>query len=154
MRSSITYRINIDGRRSPRPRRQVLLRVQLAGAAAIEIPAHDEHFYALKNVPHGQLRQILYFSKSTNTTRRGFVYTPPDYDKDPTQPLIRCSTSSTATPAKTRPGGGNQGRANLIMDNLIATGKAKPFIIVMDNGGGNVFGGPGSAAGRPGGGGS
>src|SRR5512146_2979304 len=47
--------------------------------SGIEIPAKDQDFYALKDVPHGQLRQILFPSKSTNTSRRAFVYTPPDY---------------------------------------------------------------------------
>jgi enterochelin esterase family protein len=53
--------------------------------SGIEIPAHDQDFYALKNVPHGQLRENLYYSKSTNTVRRCVVYTPPDYDKDLTK---------------------------------------------------------------------
>jgi len=50
--------------------------------SGIEIPAHDQDFYALKDVPHGRVQQILFPSKSTNTSRRAFVYTPPDYDKD------------------------------------------------------------------------
>ena len=53
--------------------------------SGIEVPAKDRDFYTLKDVPHGQLRQILFPSKSTNTSRRAFVYTPPDYDKDQTQ---------------------------------------------------------------------
>jgi hypothetical protein len=50
--------------------------------SGIEIPAHDQDFYALKNVPHGTVQQILFPSPSTNTSRRAFVYTPPGYDKD------------------------------------------------------------------------
>ena len=50
--------------------------------SGIEIPAHDQDFYALKDVPHGKVQQILFPSKSTNTSRRAFVYTPPSYDKD------------------------------------------------------------------------
>ena len=49
--------------------------------SGIEIPAHDQDFYALKDVPHGNMQQILFSSKSTNTQRRAFVYTPPGYDK-------------------------------------------------------------------------
>ena len=49
--------------------------------SGIEIPAHDQDFYAMKDVPHGNVQQILFPSKSTNTSRRAFVYTPPDYDK-------------------------------------------------------------------------
>jgi predicted alpha/beta superfamily hydrolase len=100
--------------------------------SGIEIPAHDQDFYALKNVPHGKVQQILFPSASTNTSRRAFVYTPPGYDKD----------NSTRYPVLyLQHGWGedetawtNQGHANLIMDNLIAEGKIKPFIIVMTYG--------------------
>lgn len=44
--------------------------------SGIEIPAHDQDFYALKNVPHGHVHQILFPSPSTKTSRRAFVYTP------------------------------------------------------------------------------
>ena len=50
--------------------------------SGIEIPAHDQDFYALKNVPHGNVQQILFHSPSTNSERRAFVYTPPTYGKD------------------------------------------------------------------------
>jgi len=100
--------------------------------SGIEIPAHDQDFYALKDVPHGRVQQILFPSKSTNTSRRTFVYTPPDYDKDLTRrfPVLYLQhgwgEDDTAW--------SNQGHANLIMDNLIAEGKTKPFIIVMTYG--------------------
>jgi enterochelin esterase-like enzyme len=133
------YRINIDGADVPDPGSKFFFGANRWGSA-IEIPAHDEDFYALKNVPHGQLRQNLYFSKSTNTTRRCFVYTPPDYDKDTTKryPVLYLQHGA----GEDETGWGSQGRANLIMDNLIAAGEAKPFIIVMDHGG-NIGGGPG-----------
>jgi len=131
------YRINIDGADVPDPGSRFFYGASRWGSA-IEIPAQDEDFYALKNVLHGQLRQNLYFSKSTNTTRRCFVYTPPDYDKDTKAryPVLYLQHGA----GEDETGWGNQGHANLIMDNLIAAGKAKPIIIVMDNGGGNVFG--------------
>ena len=128
------YRINIDGADVPDPGSKFFYGAGRWGSA-IEIPAQDEDFYAVKNVPHGQLRQNLYFSKSTNTTRRCFVYTPPDYDKDTGKRYPVLYLQHGAVEDET--GWGNQGRANLIMDNLIAAGKAKPFIIVMDNGGNN-----------------
>lgn len=112
----------------------------------IEIPAKDQDFYALKNVPHGQLREILYFSKTTNSIRHSYVYTPPDYDKDLNQryPVLYLLHGY----AENESGWGAQGKAGLIMDNLLAEGKAKPFIIVMENGGisrslGDRRGGPG-----------
>ena len=50
--------------------------------SGIEIPAQDKDFYALKDVPHGNVQQILFPSPSTKTSRRAFVYTPPTYGKD------------------------------------------------------------------------
>ena len=140
------YTMNIDGASVPDPGSLFFYGANRWGSA-IEIPAKDEDFYALKNVPHGQLRQTLYFSKSTNTTRRCFVYTPPDYDKNPTKryPVLYLQHGA----GEDETGWGSQGRAGLIMDNLIAAGKAKPFIIVMDNGG-NIGGGAGRGrAGAP-----
>ena len=132
------YTINIDGADVPDPGSKFFYGAGRWGSA-IEIPAQDEDFYAVKNVPHGQLRQNLYFSRSTNKTRRCFVYTPPDYDKDTNAryPVLYLQHGA----GEDETGWGSQGRANLIMDNLIAAGKARPFIIVMDNGG-NIGGGP------------
>ncbi|MFO0958372.1 MAG: alpha/beta hydrolase-fold protein [Isosphaeraceae bacterium] len=137
------YRINIDGAEVPDPGSKSYFGAGRWGSA-IEIPAQDEEFYAVKDVPHGQLRQTLYFSKSANTTRRCFVYTPPDYDKDSTVRYPVLYLQHGAFEDET--GWGNQGRTGLIMDNLIAAGKSRPFLIVMDNGGNNFAGGP-----RPGG---
>jgi enterochelin esterase-like enzyme len=138
------YRINIDGADVPDPGSKFFYGANRWGSG-IEIPAQDQDFYALKNVPHGQLRQNLYFSKSTDAVRRCFVYTPPDYDKDTkTQyPVLYLQHGA----GEDETGWGNQGCANLIMDNLIAAGKAKPFIIVMDNGG-NIGGGKGPKGGK------
>jgi enterochelin esterase-like enzyme len=105
--------------------------------SGIEIPAHDQDFYALKDVPHGHIHQILFPSKSTNTSRRAFVYTPPGYDKNNTKryPVLYLQHGW----GEDETAWSNQGRANLIMDNLIAEGKTKPFIIVMTYGMTNVI---------------
>jgi predicted alpha/beta superfamily hydrolase len=97
--------------------------------SGIEIPAHDQDFYALKDVPHGNVQQILFPSKSTNTQRRAFVYTPPGYEKDKSKkyPVLYLQHGW----GEDETAWSNQGHANLIMDNLIAEGKTKPFIIVM-----------------------
>ena len=101
--------------------------------SGVEIPAKDEDFYALKNVPHGQLREVRYFSKSSNSVRRCYIYTPPQYDREPKKrfPVLYLQHGA----GENETGWGNQGHAGLIMDNLIAEGKALPFIIVMENGG-------------------
>jgi enterochelin esterase-like enzyme len=100
--------------------------------SGIEIPAQDQDFYALKDVPHGKVQQILFPSKSTNTSRRAFVYTPPDYDKDQVKryPVLYLQHGW----GEDETAWSNQGHANLIMDNLIAEGKIKPFLIVMTYG--------------------
>ncbi|MFL9831394.1 alpha/beta hydrolase-fold protein [Flavobacterium sp. ST-87] len=100
--------------------------------SGIEIPAHDQDFYALKNVPHGHVQQILFPSKSTNTSRRAYVYTPPSYSKEQSKrfPVLYLQHGW----GEDETAWSNQGRVNLIMDNLIAEGKIKPFIIVMTYG--------------------
>jgi enterochelin esterase-like enzyme len=100
--------------------------------SGIEIPAHDQDFYALKDVPHGNVQQILFPSKSTNTSRRAFVYTPPGYEKSKATryPVLYLQHGW----GEDETAWSNQGRANLIMDNMIADGKIKPFIIVMTYG--------------------
>lgn len=100
--------------------------------SGIEIPAHDQGFYALKDVPHGMVQQILFPSASTNTSRRAFVYTPPGYSKNQTEryPVLYLQHGW----GEDETAWSNQGHCNLIMDNLIAEGKIKPFIIVMTYG--------------------
>ncbi len=100
--------------------------------SGVEIPAPDQDFYALKDVPHGKVEQILFPSKSTNTSRRAFVYTPPDYDKDQRKRYSVLYLQHGWGEDETA--WSNQGHANLIMDNLIADGKIKPFLIVMTYG--------------------
>jgi enterochelin esterase-like enzyme len=100
--------------------------------SGIEIPAHDQDFYALKDVPHGKVEQVLFPSKSTNTSRRAFVYTPPGYHKDLKNryPVLYLQHGW----GEDETAWSNQGHANLIMDNMISEGKIKPFIIVMTYG--------------------
>ncbi|MGO4771717.1 alpha/beta hydrolase [Flavobacterium sp. W22_SRS_FK3] len=100
--------------------------------SGIEIPAHDQDFYALKDVPHGNVQQILFPSKSTNTSRRAFVYTPPGYYKDKSKqyPVLYLQHGW----GEDETAWSNQGLVNLIMDNMIAENKIKPFIIVMTYG--------------------
>jgi enterochelin esterase-like enzyme len=125
------YQLWIDGAAVPDPNSLYYYGAMRWGSG-IEVPAHDQDFYELKNVPHGQTREIYFPSKSTNTSRRAFVYTPPDYGKDLDKryPVLYLQHGW----GENEYGWPNQGKANLIMDNLIAEGKAKPFIIVMTYG--------------------
>lgn len=99
--------------------------------SGIEIPAHDQDFYAVKNVPHGNVQEILFASKSTNSTKRAFVYTPPGYESGKKRyPVLYLQHGWGENEYAWM----NQGHANLIMDNLIAEEKIKPFIIVATYG--------------------
>ena len=101
--------------------------------SGIEIPAHDQEFFACRmDVPHGNVQQVLFPSPSTGEVKRAFVYTPPTYDASKKErfPVLYLQhgwgENETSWP--------RQGRAGLIMDNLIAEGKIQPFIIVMTYG--------------------
>ncbi|MBN2613417.1 MAG: esterase [Bacteroidales bacterium] len=125
------YQLNIDGASVPDPNSLYFYGAGRWGSG-IEVHAEDEEFYALKNVAHGQVREHIYFSKTNSSMRRCFVYTPPNYDKntETRYPVLYLQHGG----GEDETGWSNQGKVNLIMDNLIAEGKAKPFIIVMDNG--------------------
>jgi enterochelin esterase family protein len=125
------YQLWVDGAAVPDPSSLYFYGASRWGSG-IEIPAKDQDFYAMKNVPHGQVIELPYFSKSNNSMRRCFIYTPPGYDKDAKKryPVLYLQHGG----GENETGWSSQGHANLIMDNLIAEGKAKSFIIVMDNG--------------------
>ena len=99
--------------------------------SGIEIPAHDKAFYEERNIPHGNVQQVLFWSNSTNKLKKAFVYTPPTYGKDGKKyPVLYLQHGW----GENEYAWWNQGHANLIMDNLIAEGKIEPFIIVMTYG--------------------
>ena len=126
------YGLVVDGAEVPDPNGSFIFGSG-AWRSDIEIPAADQDFYSLKNVPHGQVREIHYFGKTSNADRRSFVYTPPDYDKDPNKhfPVLYLLHGYN----ENETGWSHQGCAGFIMDTLIAEGKTAPFIIVMENGG-------------------
>ena len=101
--------------------------------AGIEVPEAGVDFYDIKNVPHGEVNSVWYFAKSTGEHRHAYIYTPPGYGKDINKqyPVLYLQHGM----GEDRRAWSNQGRANFIMDNLIAEGKAVPFIIVMEDGG-------------------
>jgi enterochelin esterase-like enzyme len=120
--------------------------------SGIEIPARDQEFYAVKDVPHGHIVQDRYYSKLASGWRRIFVYTPPNYDKNPATRYGVLYLFHGGGEDET--GWPLQGKTDIIMDNLLAEGKTKPFIIVMDSTStGPRGGGRGAAApgGPPGG---
>ncbi|HEX2971458.1 MAG TPA: alpha/beta hydrolase-fold protein [Tepidisphaeraceae bacterium] len=104
--------------------------------SGIDIPDPVGDFYQAKDVPHGMVRIHPYYSKIQNATRRAFIYTPPGYDSSNQRyPVLYLQHGA----GEDETGWSSQGRVNFIMDNLIAEGKAKPMIIVMENGGGSAL---------------
>lgn len=125
------YAIRIDGAEVPDPNSKYFFGANRWGSA-VEVPAHDRDFYAVKNVPHGQVREVLFYSGSTDTNRRAFIYTPPGYEQetDKRYPVLYLQHGW----GENEYGWSVQGHAGLIMDNLLAENKTKPFIIVMTYG--------------------
>ncbi|MCU0362249.1 MAG: alpha/beta hydrolase-fold protein [Bacteroidales bacterium] len=101
-------------------------------SGGIEIPEAGVDFYSLKDVPHGDIRQKWYFSEVTGAWRRCFVYCPPGYNESTPEryPVLYLQHGS----GEDERSWGVQGRADIIMDNLIAERKALPMLIVMDQG--------------------
>jgi len=110
-----------------------------------EVPEPGVDFYDLKDVPHGNVLIKNYFAKTTNSWRHIFVYTPPGYE---------VKTSTRYPVFYLQHGGGEDervwiemGRTNVILDNLLAAGKVKPMIVVMET---SAVGGPVGAGRGPG----
>jgi len=98
-------------------------------ASILEVKGDHPAFYDGQAVPHGEIRSEWYPSKTLGTLRRLTVYTPPDYDRDPTlrYPVLYLFHGANADEtAWTR-----LGRVNLILDNLLAARKARGFLVVM-----------------------
>ena len=100
--------------------------------SGIEVPAHDQDFYALRNIPHGRIEDVLFWSESTGQVRRALVYTPPCYyrDRDRKYPVLYLQHGW----GENETSWSVQGKAGLIMDNMIEDGRIEPFIVVMTYG--------------------
>ena len=123
------YNFNVDGVSVMDPRNASVSESNENAWSMVYVPGAD--FMDTKDVPHGAVASVTYFSKSLGKFRRMHVYTPPGYEtssqKYPVFYLLHgagdCDDSWTSV-----------GRAGFIMDNLIAAKKAKPMIIVMPAG--------------------
>lgn len=106
-------------------------------AAGIEIPSRNSDFYSLKNVPHGEVSIKRYYSTVFNAWRRFYIYKPAGYDANVNEkyPVLYLLHGG----GEDERGWATQGKTDLILDNLIAEGKAKPMLVVMTDG--NVGGG-------------
>lgn len=106
-------------------------------ASGVEIPYPDGDVrFQMSDVPHGDIRMKRYFSKTANDWRRMFIYCPPGYDASAqSYPVLYLQHGG----GEDERGWSNQGRTDIIMDNLIAKGEAKAMLIVMADGNTNDF---------------
>jgi len=125
------YQLNIDGASVPDPGSKYYYGASRWGSG-IDVPAQDEEFYTVKNVPQGSVNEVYYWSTVTEKMRHGYIYLPAEYYANPTKkfPVLYLQHGM----GENETGWSAQGKTGIIMDNLIAEGKAVPFIIYMDNG--------------------
>ncbi len=145
------YVINVDGADASDPGSKAFFGGNRY-VSAVEIPEPGSTYYSIQNVPQGQVRDVWYESKVTGSWRHAMVYLPPDYEAQPKKryPVLYLQHGG----GEDETGWIRQGRANFILDNLIAAGEAKPMIIVMAYGYARRAGVPapavtGPAAGSP-----
>jgi enterochelin esterase-like enzyme len=144
------YTINIDGAEVSDPGSHAFYGGS-KDASAVEVPEAGATYYLPQDVPHGQVREVWYYSHVTEGWRHALVYTPPDYDKNSAvrYPVLYLQHGG----GEDETGWTKQGHVNFILDNLIASKSAKPMIIVMANGyarrAGQVQAGPGGGPGAP-----
>ncbi len=128
------YNFRVQGVELPDPS-NISLMPRAAGTAAgssfVEIPGDGPAFYDARPVPHGDVRMVLYPSKTMGVDRYMWVYTPPGYDKSNAKYPVYYLLHGNG---ETQNGWVMNGRANIILDNLIADGKAQPMVVVMPHG--------------------
>jgi enterochelin esterase-like enzyme len=129
-----TYRyfFFVDGVRVPDPAAREFSLERSNVDSLVEVTGPAEDFEAWhNNIPHGSVTTVEYWSEPLGVARRMHVYTPPGYEKNnkaiPVLYLVHGAGDSDDSWTSV-------GRANNILDNLIAAGKAKPMIVVMPNG--------------------
>jgi enterochelin esterase family protein len=127
----LDYSYRIDGVQTIDPHNARVKLWQGGAASLVEVPGEAPLYYDLQDVPHGDVHAHYYQSKTVGETRRVYVYTPPGYEAGtksyPALYLLHGSGDNESTWTEV-------GRAHLILDNLIAAGKAEPMVVVMPNG--------------------
>lgn len=137
-----TYSYFVDGVKTIDPNNSMVVRDGTRNESMFMVPGDKATMYGVNDVPHGTLQKVWYSSPTLGLTRLMYVYTPAGYsesmDKLPVLYLLHG-------------GGGDEdawttlGRTPQILDNLIASGKAKPMIVVMTNGNPGDAAAPGAA---------
>src|SRR5262245_11794040 len=130
-----TYAFNVDGVTAldPRNANTKYGYGNFGAVSVVQVPGDGPQFYDVKPVPHGEVRIRPYLSKSLGLGRTAWVYTPPDYDRGKDYPVLYLLHGA----GDIESGWTMIGRANNIIDNAIAEGKAKLMIVVMPLGHGH-----------------
>ncbi|MGA7238572.1 MAG: alpha/beta hydrolase-fold protein, partial [Bryobacteraceae bacterium] len=129
--AAYNYTFTVDGVRGIDPNNPMVKLGDRSAESMFEVPAGKPAVYDYQEVPHGTVHINWYHSASLNAPRSIYVYTPPGYEEGKSKlPALYLLHGSGDTEA----GWVDVGRANLILDNLIAAGRAKPMIIVMPYG--------------------
>jgi enterochelin esterase-like enzyme len=129
--SVYNYTFTIDGVRNIDPANPMVKLGDRTSESMFEVPGDKPAVYDIQAVPHGTVHMNFYESKAAGALRSMLVYTPPGYESGKTKlPVLYLLHGS----GDTELGWVTVGRANLILDNLIAEGKAKPMIVVMPYG--------------------
>ncbi len=125
------YTINVDGAEVNDPGSTAYFGGS-KWASAVEVPEAGADYYLPKEVPHGQVREVWYHSPVTGSWRHALVYTPPNYDSRTTTryPVLYLQHGG----GENESGWIRQGKANFILDNLLAGGSTRPMLIVMADG--------------------
>ncbi len=123
------YSFNVDGMQIADPSNSVAGFTAMPPYSQLIVHGDGPAYYDAKNVPHGNVTRHIYHSNVTNGERELYVYTPPGYDKNKTYPVLYLVGGSGDLPSNWV----YDGRANLMMDNLLAEGKAIPMVIAIPN---------------------
>jgi enterochelin esterase-like enzyme len=124
------YNFTIDGVKTIDPGNAELKTGSTASttASVLSVPGAAPLFHDGQSVPHGEVHTLVYDSKSLGKQRRVTVYTPPGYERGTTRyPVLYLLHGANADETAWI----KLGRADVIMDNLLAAKKARPFIVVM-----------------------
>lgn len=123
------YHFNVDGMQICDPSNAIAAFTAMPPYSQLIVHGDGPAYYDAKNVPHGNVTRHIYHSDVTNGEREMYVYTPPGYDASKEYPVLYLVGGSGELPSNWI----YDGRANLILDNLLAEGKAKPMIIAIPN---------------------
>jgi enterochelin esterase family protein len=123
------YHFNVDGVQMADPNNTYAAFTAMPPYSELIVHGSGPAYYDARNVPHGSVTRHVYHSDVTNGERELYVYTPPGYDRAKTYPVLYLVGGSGELPSNWI----YDGRANFILDNLLAEGKAEPMLIAIPN---------------------